>query len=286
MLTRCLVFDNDKRDGSSDKTISPASPPTEVVGRDHRETTKSNQPKSRCVFVHGCSLESPNRKVISHVFGRNKSCTRAIPDDCWVGYCRKHYQRGRYRNKCDFAFLQLELVKLVLSNLEAWKGVMSWEITLRAKRLSDITEWHRYVANRPENEQISDDKLQLQQRTAHYRWMVPFCGKGKTYADVRAFCGKVYDFCSDENIELPDIELLPVIHPEYLPTKESRKRRSSPDEDDYADGPSDTKIARTTQTRKIANARIRSGSLRESTSTQQYQVPMTPSTSDSAVGEE
>ncbi|KAL8946270.1 MAG: hypothetical protein Q9183_007929, partial [Haloplaca sp. 2 TL-2023] len=46
----------------------------------------------------GCTLSSgDHRKVVSHIFGRNKRCTHQIPEDCWIKYCRKHYQRQKYR---------------------------------------------------------------------------------------------------------------------------------------------------------------------------------------------
>ncbi|KAL2849252.1 hypothetical protein BJY01DRAFT_210996 [Aspergillus pseudoustus] len=41
------------------------------------------------------------RKIVSHIFGRNKNTTKRIPGEIWEVYCRKHYQRTRYRSGAD-----------------------------------------------------------------------------------------------------------------------------------------------------------------------------------------
>jgi hypothetical protein len=63
------------------------------------------------------------RKAMSHVFGRNKNCTRSIPDRVWPWFCRKHYQRGRYRNGHDYAKKQVWAVTVQVLRLEAWSNL-------------------------------------------------------------------------------------------------------------------------------------------------------------------
>ncbi|RKU45692.1 hypothetical protein DL546_006558 [Coniochaeta pulveracea] len=62
-----------------------------------------------CMIEEGCDDERHFRKVISHFFGRNKTCTRTIPEHVWCHFCRKHYQRNHYQNK-HFGRLSIELV--------------------------------------------------------------------------------------------------------------------------------------------------------------------------------
>ena len=54
-----------------------------------------------------------------HVFGRNKRCTHQIPDDCWIKYCRKHYQRQKYRCPSDWFETQLLLIDGQIDKMEA-----------------------------------------------------------------------------------------------------------------------------------------------------------------------
>lgn len=80
-----------------------------------------------------CSAGSAHfRKVISHIFGRNKKCTIGIPDYVWIYYCRKHYQRARYRTN-EWPFRQCDLVMDTVRNMRAWGGVESFDLRLRRR---------------------------------------------------------------------------------------------------------------------------------------------------------
>lgn len=103
-----------------------------------------------CVFKLDCNINADKakanwRKGMSHVFGRNKNETRAIPTDVWVHFCRKHYQRARYRN--DEGYLR-RIIYMIISQIlrvEAWsnynqtrgepeKGkLMGWSLALRKR---------------------------------------------------------------------------------------------------------------------------------------------------------
>lgn len=88
----------------------------------------------QCQFSGGqCSTESPHyRKVISHIFGRNKRCTIGVPDFIWIYYCRKHYQRARYRTG-EWPFRQCDLAIDTIKNMRAWGGVESFNLQLRRR---------------------------------------------------------------------------------------------------------------------------------------------------------
>ncbi|RMJ25388.1 hypothetical protein PHISP_03742 [Aspergillus sp. HF37] len=67
---------------------------------------------------------SDPRKVISHIFGRNKTVTKRFPPHVWVHYCRQHYQRARYRAR-DWAVTQCQLVLVSLGRMEEWSASVS-----------------------------------------------------------------------------------------------------------------------------------------------------------------
>ncbi|KAK4229607.1 hypothetical protein QBC38DRAFT_520030 [Podospora fimiseda] len=105
--------------------------------------------KLDCTINEGLEPAKQNwRKGMSHIFGRNKNETRAIPRDIWVHLCRKHYQRARYRN--DEGYLRRIIFMIITQVLraEAWsnynleqehpeKGQLKgWTLHLR-KRESD-----------------------------------------------------------------------------------------------------------------------------------------------------
>ncbi|KAH8423444.1 putative pathogenicity factor [Aspergillus melleus] len=78
----------------------------------------------------------PPRKLITHIFGRNKLSTRLFPPSVWVHYCRKHYQRARYRAP-NWAVTQVDLVFVSLERMAVWGGVRAFEVVLR-KRAMDL----------------------------------------------------------------------------------------------------------------------------------------------------
>ncbi|KAK4168093.1 hypothetical protein QBC43DRAFT_128083 [Cladorrhinum sp. PSN259] len=106
-----------------------------------------------CVFKLDCRInEDPTkanwRKGMSHVFGRNKNETRAIPNNVWVHFCRKHYQRARYRNDEGYLRRIIYMIIAQILRVEAWSNhnlevgqpergqLKGWTLHLR-KRESD-----------------------------------------------------------------------------------------------------------------------------------------------------
>ncbi|OOQ83713.1 hypothetical protein PEBR_33559 [Penicillium brasilianum] len=93
--------------------------------------------KPLCEFSRPCRMSpSPDglhfRKIVSHLFGRNKASTKLFPESVWVYYCRKHYQRARYRAE-QWPFNQCELLLQSLDRMEEWGYVLSFELRLRRR---------------------------------------------------------------------------------------------------------------------------------------------------------
>ncbi|CAG8280061.1 unnamed protein product [Penicillium salamii] len=98
----------------------------------------------QCEFAAPCRMDaSPDglhfRKVVSHVFGRNKAVTKIFPPEVWVHYCRKHYQRARYRAD-QWPFTQCDLLMESLRRMEEWNGVVDFELTLRRRERIRVAE--------------------------------------------------------------------------------------------------------------------------------------------------
>ena len=112
----------------------------------------------KCSYCPVCSTGSPLRKVVSHIFGRNKLSTRQIPKNVWVYYCRKHYQRSRYRNPRGFARQQVLLVRRQCERLEQWGGVKQWVIKVRRREELRMTREEEDGGAAEEVEDMADEE--------------------------------------------------------------------------------------------------------------------------------
>ncbi|KAL8685956.1 MAG: hypothetical protein Q9218_007443 [Villophora microphyllina] len=155
-----------------------------------------------------CTLRSgDHRKVVSHIFGRNKRCTHQIPEECWIKYCRKHYQRQKYRRPSDWPDTQLTLVDEQLEKMEQWGGISSWTVAIRKKERVALDAENAYLA---QHGRLPDSK------TCRERFLLPYLGSGKTFAEIRNLINIVNQECDDHKGEenwkdLPSFELLPEI---------------------------------------------------------------------------
>lgn len=155
----------------------------------------------------GCTLRSgDHRKVVSHIFGRNKRCTHQIPQDCWIKYCRKHYQRQKYRCPQDWYETQLQLIDGQINKMEEWGGITSWTIAIRKKERDVIDKENSYLAQHGE----------LPAETCRERFLLPYLGSNKTFKDVRNLVNVINEECEknikpNEQPKLPSFELLPDI---------------------------------------------------------------------------
>ena len=109
-----------------------------TADQSEEDDESADENPSLCQYTAKCNTGSRDyRKVISHIFGRNKKCTTQIPESCWIIYCRKHYQRTRYRtSKAEvktYFNIQFDNLARQLTRMERWGGVRSWTIALRKK---------------------------------------------------------------------------------------------------------------------------------------------------------
>ncbi|KAL8665545.1 MAG: hypothetical protein Q9168_007681 [Polycauliona sp. 1 TL-2023] len=151
-----------------------------------------------------CTLNSgDHRKVTSHIFGRNKRETHQIPEECWIKYCRKHYQRQKYRCPDDWFETQLSLVDAQLNRLDKWGGVIDWTIQLRKKEREIVDKENNYQAI---HGSLPDGPLSRE------RFLLPYLGTHKTFDEVRAVVEKIDNECdATKTRSLPSFEFLPRI---------------------------------------------------------------------------
>ncbi|KAE8413366.1 hypothetical protein BDV36DRAFT_304244 [Aspergillus pseudocaelatus] len=119
-------------------------PPKPRKEKEKEKQTQEEPLLPPCEFTTPCpaatdddsKTNNPRRKVISHIFGRNKYATKRFPDHVWVHYCRQHYQRARYR--VEWPVTQCELLMVVLGRMERWGGVLGWEVVLRKREVERL----------------------------------------------------------------------------------------------------------------------------------------------------
>ena len=173
--------------------------------------------------MSGCSLESPNRRVISHFFGRNKKETRAIPDECWAKYCRQHYQRCRYRMPAEqFAALQMELVEETVQKLQQWGGVRDWSIAIRKRAAEQMAEEDAAKTAAT----ASDEENRSVMRGCRERVIARRTGKNKSFEDVFALITAVDKYSKDNKCEALEFEVVPQYRPGVLETRAPTQKRT------------------------------------------------------------
>ncbi|KAK0626825.1 hypothetical protein B0T14DRAFT_119818 [Immersiella caudata] len=185
-----------------------------------------------------CDLNSTHRKAISHLFGRNKLCTRQVPQHSWVHFCRKHYQRCRYRNQDGFATVQAGLVSDQIFRVQVWSDMneelakagtsteplrilKGWSLTKR-KRESQRLDTKKNGSNkrpRPDDEyddeDDEDDRMDdpnFDQGVAVEGWLLAKCGHQYTTDEMLAIAHRIHvELMLDMRKKMPDIEILPII---------------------------------------------------------------------------
>jgi hypothetical protein len=182
-----------------------------------------------CMYTENCDTGSQLRKAISHIFGRNKMCTRSIPPSVWVHFCRKHYQRSRYRNQGEYAKMQCKLIKEQIERLQNWsesnanKGeggiVKDWSLAIRKreqKRLDDLVETNEKRDGDVDGQEAREDDARQRSGpvpvTAVPSWLLAACGRGYDTARICQILDRLQgDMESDVLPVFPDIEILPNI---------------------------------------------------------------------------
>ncbi|KAI9048591.1 hypothetical protein LZ554_007424 [Drepanopeziza brunnea f. sp. 'monogermtubi'] len=186
-----------------------------------------------CMYIPNCDTGSQLRKAISHIFGRNKMCTRLIPAEVWVHYCRKHYQRSRYRNPKEYAKLQCDLVQQQIRRVHEWSmenanrglpGVVKdWGLAVRKreqKRLDELNGAKKRNAHAAFEDGLNSDEDDGSSRTSSHilpatavpDWLLQECGKGYSTHKILEIFNRLHtEILADTMPCFPDIEILPNI---------------------------------------------------------------------------
>ncbi|KAI0451056.1 hypothetical protein F5B21DRAFT_393896 [Xylaria acuta] len=189
---------------------------------DSSTTTISPQDEHpmRCEFMQDCNTGSTLRKTVSHVFGRNKLCTRMIPDHVWVHFCRKHYQRKRYRSIQQYALLQCRLVREQICRVYDWserekaKGnkpgiLQGWTLTLR-KREQERRQ-HRDLSEEKDDDESPDCPVpEGTNGTSVPSWLASRCREGYVTNEILEIVDRIKaELDEKKKMHFPDIEILP-----------------------------------------------------------------------------
>ncbi|KAI1756387.1 hypothetical protein F4782DRAFT_331422 [Xylaria castorea] len=174
----------------------------------------------KCEFMQDCNTGSTLRKTVSHVFGRNKLCTRMIPDHVWVHFCRKHYQRKRYRSIQQYALLQCKLVRVQICRVHDWsereraKGnrpgiLQGWTLTLR-KREQERRQ-HRDLSDEKDNDESPDHPIpDGTNGTSVPAWLASQCREGYDTSEILQIVDRIKNELDEKKkMHFPDIEILP-----------------------------------------------------------------------------
>ncbi|KAK4152917.1 hypothetical protein C8A00DRAFT_34372 [Chaetomidium leptoderma] len=217
-----------------------------------------------CVITRGLPQEEVNwRKSMSHIFGRNKNCTRSIPEHVWMWMCRKHYQRGRYRNTSDYAKKIARLIEVQVLRIEVWSNhnidmgvpqngvVRDWSLVVRRReqqRIDEDEQRRKLPAEAGSNEDPSQDaddgdgdgdgdadsdspaSPTTTGSSVVPQWLLDEREAGKTTQQIQAILVRICTDVDNGVIEnFPDIEILPNIVGEKAKPKTTRaKARNQP----------------------------------------------------------
>lgn len=138
--------------------------------------------------------DPPPRKVVSHIFGRNKASTRLFPTRIWIHYCRRHYQRARYRAE-EWPFTQCELLLATVNRLEDWGGVQKFELILRRREKERVEK-----GAKPKKRPSSSGKLPSGRKqptpivSPVPDWLRQRCGEVMSFQDIRNLIEEIRDY--------------------------------------------------------------------------------------------
>lgn len=181
------------------------------------------KPEIKCLYTKACDTGSQPRKAISHIFGRNKMCTRMIPQHVWVHFCRKHYQRSRYRNAQEYAKVQCELVEKQVARVQSWSDdnrragqgdvVVDWSLSMRKREQTRVQEQaHKKRTSGQESEDDTGMDRAVLNGTAVPDWLRNKVGDGYSTDEIQQIVLRLKEEVEQNNMsQIPDIEILPNI---------------------------------------------------------------------------
>ncbi|KAI9368972.1 hypothetical protein BJX61DRAFT_184957 [Aspergillus egyptiacus] len=250
---------------------SPSQPQTQTQTQyqsleSQPQSTPQNTSSIKCLYAQNCGInqgaDPHHRKVVSHVFGRNKTVTRSVPEQIWIHFCRRHYQRVRYRmgngnNGRGWAVYQCELLVAQLEKMEEWGRVEGFGVGLRRREVGRIQgqETGGNSEGRVGEERgisVKKGKGKQSQKTGAggkqkqvrpavaspvpgwlRDWVMRHEGRVLSFGEVRGLVVRIQRYIeglelrADEEIRFPDIEILPVLGDCALSSSASSAESSS-----------------------------------------------------------
>ncbi|KAF2493170.1 hypothetical protein BU16DRAFT_73194 [Lophium mytilinum] len=195
----------------------PSTVMTKEQARANREFECVFNPKGQCNT--GQYTMDLARKTISHHFGRNKACTRAIKG--WPMYCRKHYQRGCY-GKHQWQMTKIDLIKHMFKKIESQYPGIEYTIAMKKSEEKRINEYAREQAFPNAKEYKWADTPSCiptkgEAQEAPMSLLIKLQGRMGPDRDMK-FCRETVNIIKKEieadttdKLELPNIEFLPQI---------------------------------------------------------------------------
>lgn len=159
---------------------------------------------------------STDRKCITHLFGRNKTCTRQIPLEFFELHARKQYQRLHY-TRSEWPYEQLRLFNAVVKSLEGWGAVTGWNIVLKASVKAQI-------------EKEDDGKASASEPGCVERFLLSYLGEEKSFSHVFSVASAIEEHLDEtpkEKRVFPRVEFLPIIDEKEYPPRPLRVKESS-----------------------------------------------------------
>ncbi|KAF5615648.1 hypothetical protein F52700_13311 [Fusarium sp. NRRL 52700] len=195
--------------GASGQAASHANPNDRVLAALPNLNVAINVPLKggeTCMAVPECNTKSVPRKVISHLFGRNKVCTRRIPERVWVCMCRKHYQRIRYRTGTRFSYTQIKLVYEQIIRMIFWSRGLE-NVSRTNHEGITIRSW-TFSIRRREVKRLADTNS----RELIPHWIMQSLGEGKTHDEILDVIERLCQEIDHGNLrEVPPVEFLPEV---------------------------------------------------------------------------
>lgn len=189
-------------------------------GATDTDNDASQRIDTKCVAVSTCVANSgDHRKVVSHIFGRNKACTRELPNTLWIFWCRKHYQRFKYRAEDaeNWHTIQLGLVRNQLQMFEDWGSVHTWTISLRKAEQDALAKENKI-----------DVTYTNYISSCWERFLVPYLGPNKTFAQIREVLNVIERKFNEAEYRNRDKKLKTFPGVEFLPTVQKAKEVKKP----------------------------------------------------------
>ncbi|KAK3903229.1 hypothetical protein C8A05DRAFT_14796, partial [Staphylotrichum tortipilum] len=202
-----------------------------------------------CKYIEVCTISQSAdanwRKTMSHIFGRNKNCTRSIPEHVWMWMCRKHYQRSRYRNALEFhkalgRLVPRQILRILLwsNRNEDWKTpqdgiVVGWTLAARRReqlRLDDQERKRKASVDEDSPENDSEPSSPTTEGGVVPVWLLNERGSGKSALEIMKIALQISDDLQAGRLSYyPDIEILPNITGDRAKPKNNRaKPRKTP----------------------------------------------------------